>query len=57
MDGSASRLKPLERLRMIEELGPKRLTGTPLEKQAQEKLGAELEALGFQSGAVRAAWR
>ena len=32
---------------MLEELGPKRVTGTALEKQAQEKLGAELEALGF----------
>lgn len=32
---------------MLEELGPKRVTGSALEKQAQEKLGAELEALGF----------
>ena len=32
---------------MLEELGPKRVTGTALEKLAQEKLGAELEGLGF----------
>ncbi len=47
MDGSASRLKPLERLRKLEELGPNRVTGSALEKQAQEKLGAELATLGF----------
>jgi hypothetical protein len=46
MDGSPARLTPLARLRQLEELGPRRLTGTPLEKTAQEKLGAELEALG-----------
>ncbi len=47
MDGSGTRLKPLERLRQLEEMGPKRVTGSALEKQAQEKLGAELSALGF----------
>lgn len=47
MDGSSARPTPLERLRALEEMGPRRLTGTPLEKQAQEKLGAELQALGF----------
>lgn len=47
MDGSASRPTPLERLRALEELGPRRLTGTALEKQAQDKLAAELSALGF----------
>jgi hypothetical protein len=47
MDGSSGRLKPLQRLRELEELGPGRVTGSALEKQAQEKLGAELESLGF----------
>ncbi|MFT3710278.1 MAG: M28 family peptidase [Archangium sp.] len=42
-----SRSTPLERLRMLEELGPRRLTGTPLEKKAQEILGAELTSLGY----------
>ena len=43
----ASRPTPLERLRALEELGPRRLTGTPTEKAAQELLGKEVEALGF----------
>jgi hypothetical protein len=47
MDGSTTRPTPLERLRMLEELGPRRLTGTPLEKKAQEILGAELTTLGY----------
>ncbi len=47
MDGLASRLKPLERLRQLEELGPNRVTGSALEKQAQELLATELAALGF----------
>jgi hypothetical protein len=47
MDGSAGRPTPLQRLREIEELGPGRVTGSALEKKAQEKLGAELELLGF----------
>jgi hypothetical protein len=46
MDGSSSRTTALARIRQIEELGPRRLTGTPLEKTAQELLGRELEALG-----------
>jgi hypothetical protein len=47
MDGSAGRPTPLQRLREIEELGPGRVTGSALEKKAQEKLSAELELLGF----------
>lgn len=43
-----TRSTPLERLRLLEELGPRRLTGTPTEKAAQELLGAELSKLGFQ---------
>lgn len=42
-----SRPSPLERLRALEELGPRRVTGTPLEKAAQERLGAELASLGY----------
>ena len=41
------RARPLQRLRQIEELGPRRVTGTPLEKKAQELLGDELTPLGF----------
>lgn len=47
MNALPTRARPLERLRQLEELGPRRLTGTPLEKAAQEKLGAELATLGF----------
>ncbi|MGV3621327.1 MAG: M28 family peptidase [Archangium sp.] len=47
MNAITTRVRPLERIRQLEELGPRRLTGTPLEKTAQEKLGAELAALGF----------
>lgn len=47
MNALNARAQPLERIRQIEELGPRRLTGTPLEKTAQEKLGAEVAALGF----------
>lgn len=43
----APRATPLERLRALEQLGPRRLTGTPTEKAAQEALGAELQPLGF----------
>lgn len=43
----ARRATPLERLRALEQLGPRRLTGTPTEKAAQEALGAELQRLGF----------
>lgn len=43
----ATRSTPIERLRALEELGPRRLTGTPTEKAAQELLGAELSKLGF----------
>ena len=42
-----TRFTPLERLRALEELGPRRLTGTATEKAAQELLGNELEKLGF----------
>lgn len=42
------RQTPLERIRTIEELGPRRLTGTPTEKAAQEYLGRELAGLGYQ---------
>lgn len=38
---------PLDRLRALEALGPRRLTGTPTERAAQESLGAELSKLGF----------
>ncbi len=41
------RPKPLERLRALEELGPRRLTGSVTEKQAQEMLCEELVPLGF----------
>ncbi|PZR12844.1 MAG: hypothetical protein DI536_14900 [Archangium gephyra] len=47
MNALNARARPLERIRQIEELGPRRLTGTALEKTAQEKLGAEVAALGF----------
>lgn len=47
MNALNTRPKPLDRVRQLEELGPRRLTGTPLEKAVQEKLGAELETLGF----------
>ncbi len=40
-------MTPLERVRMLEEMGPRRLTGSALEKAVQTKLGEELEALGF----------
>lgn len=47
-----TRPTPLERLRDLEALGDRRLTGTPTERLAQEKLGAELEPLGY-----RLEWR
>jgi len=43
-----ARPTPLERLRTLEELGPRRLTGTPTEKAAQAHLGQELAVLGYQ---------
>ena len=46
-DSEPARLKPLRRLQALEELGPRRLTGTPTERAAQEMLCAELEPLGF----------
>ncbi len=45
---STSRQTPIERVRTLEELGPRRVTGTPLEKEAQALLGRELEGLGYQ---------
>lgn len=42
-----TRPTPLERLRHLEELGPRRLTGTPTERRAQETIAAELGALGY----------
>lgn len=45
---ASGRQTPLERIRTIEELGPRRLTGTPTEKAAQEYLGRELASLGYQ---------
>jgi len=48
MNALNTRPKPLDRVRQLEELGPRRLTGTPLEKAVQEKLGAELQTLGFE---------
>lgn len=45
---SPNRPTPIERVRTIEELGPRRVTGTPLEKQAQELMGRELASLGYQ---------
>lgn len=48
----ASRRAPLDRLRELEELGPRRLTGTETERRAQELLAGELESLGF-----RTEWR
>lgn len=47
MNALNTRVRPIDRIRQLEELGPRRLTGTPLEKAAQEKLGAELATLGF----------
>lgn len=47
MNALNARTRPLERIRQLESLGPRRLTGTPLEKTAQETLGAELAKLGF----------
>lgn len=44
---AAPRLRPLDRLRALEELGPRRLTGTATERAAQEMLSAELASLGF----------
>lgn len=44
---ASSRPTPLERIRTIEALG-RRLTGTPIEKAAQEHLGRELASLGYQ---------
>lgn len=46
-DPARPRQTPLARLRALEELGPRRLTGTATEKAAQEMLCAELEPLGF----------
>lgn len=43
-----TRPTPIERVRTLEELGPRRLAGTPTEKAAQEALGNELAALGYQ---------
>lgn len=43
---------PIERIRALEALGTRRLTGTPTEKRAQASLGAEFEKLGF-----RLEWR
>lgn len=48
----ATRPTPLERITALEALGPRRLTGTPTEKAAQESIGRELEALGY-----RLEWR
>lgn len=41
------RLTPMDRIRALEALGPRRLTGTPTEKAAQTMLGEELESLGY----------
>ncbi|MBL8933589.1 MAG: hypothetical protein JNM69_03500, partial [Archangium sp.] len=42
-----SRPSPIDRIRTLEELGPRRLTGTPTERAAQEYLGKELAGLGY----------
>lgn len=42
-----SRPSPIDRLKRLEQLGDRRLTGTPTEKRAQELLGEEVAALGF----------
>jgi hypothetical protein len=47
MPATTPRLTPMDRVRALEALGPRRLTGTPTEKAAQAMLGAELEALGY----------
>lgn len=47
MNALNTRPTPLDRVRQLEALAPRRLTGTPQEKAVQEKLGAELEPLGF----------
>lgn len=44
---NTSRPSPIERIRTLEELGPRRLTGTATERAAQEHLGKELAGLGY----------
>ena len=48
LPATTPRLTPVDRVRTLEELGPRRLTGSDTEKAAQAMLGRELESLGYQ---------